>query len=114
MTHGVGFLPQCDVIVVMTDGVISEMGTYTELIDTGGEFSQFVHKYHDKNEGEEMDDVIAISIIIHMIYFVLILIICSFQDSQWTRTLLMDISYRYLIIQPQIQRSYRNLNYQTR
>ena len=66
MTHGVGFLPQCDVIVVMADGVISEMGTYTELIDAGGAFSQFVHKYHNKNEGEEVDDGTAISIIVRM------------------------------------------------
>ena len=71
----------------MTDGVISEMGTYTELVDTGGAFSQFVCKYHDKNEGEGMDDGTAISIIVHN--NVLILIICSFQGSQWARTLLM-------------------------
>ena len=31
VTHGIGFLPQCDVIVVMADGQITEVGTYTEL-----------------------------------------------------------------------------------
>ena len=33
VTHGIAFLPQCDNIIVMKDGEISEMGTYQELLD---------------------------------------------------------------------------------
>ena len=32
VTHGIWFLPQCDVIVVMADSQITEVGSYTELI----------------------------------------------------------------------------------
>ena len=53
VTHGVGYLPQCDTIIVMTDGVISEMGTYSELLDTDGAFAQFIREYHVKSEEEE-------------------------------------------------------------
>ena len=54
MTHGIAFLPQCDVIVVMVDGQISEVGSYTELIDKDGPFAQFLHTYKGVEEdGEE-------------------------------------------------------------
>ena len=54
VTHGIGFLPQCDVIVVMADGQITEVGTYTELIDNDGAFAQFLQTYQsvDKDEKE--------------------------------------------------------------
>lgn len=42
MTHGVTFLPQVDVIVVMKAGQITEMGTFNELLDKKGEFSEFL------------------------------------------------------------------------
>ena len=57
VTHGVGYLHQCDTIIVMTDGVISEMGTYSELLDTGGAFAQFIHEYHVKSEEEEEEEI---------------------------------------------------------
>ena len=56
VTHGIGFLPQCDVIIVMSDGVISEMGRYTELIDSGGAFAEFLHTYQSVHEGDEKDN----------------------------------------------------------
>ena len=60
----------------MTDGAISEMGTYTELIDTGGAFSQFVHKYHNMNEDEETDDGIYF-ISKSRLYSSVLLVICT-------------------------------------
>ena len=56
VTHGVAFLPQCDVIVVMVDGQITEVGSYNELIDNDGAFAQFLHTYQNV-EANEDDDI---------------------------------------------------------
>ena len=53
VTHGIAFLPQCDVIVVMVDGQITEVGSYTELIDNDGAFAQFLHTYKGADENDE-------------------------------------------------------------
>ena len=45
VTHGVGFLPEVDRIVVMKGGGISEQGSYRELLEREGEFSQFLVQY---------------------------------------------------------------------
>ncbi|XP_044158857.1 multidrug resistance-associated protein 1-like [Bufo gargarizans] len=45
VTHGVSFLPQVDMIIVMSDGRISEVGTYTELLEKNGAFSDFLQTY---------------------------------------------------------------------
>ena len=42
VTHGIGFLPQMDEIVVMKDGKISEVGTYRDLMASRGAFSEFL------------------------------------------------------------------------
>ena len=53
VTHGIGFLPQCDVIVVMTDGQITEVGSYGELIENDGAFAQFLQTYRDTETNED-------------------------------------------------------------
>ena len=53
MTHGIGFLPQCDVIVVMEDGQITEVGSYNELIDNDGAFAKFLRSHQRMNSEEE-------------------------------------------------------------
>ena len=53
MTHGIGFLPQCDKIVVMVDGKITETGTYTELIENNGAFAEFLRNYSNVDNEEE-------------------------------------------------------------
>ena len=53
MTHGVGFLPQCDQIVVMNEGRVSEIGSYAELIDNDGAFAEFLRTYANVEEDEE-------------------------------------------------------------
>ncbi|KAG8247923.1 Canalicular multispecific organic anion transporter 1 [Homalodisca vitripennis] len=62
VTHGVTFLHQVDVIVVMKAGEISEMGTFKELLAKRGEFSDFlVHHIAESEHGEldaEMEELI--------------------------------------------------------
>ena len=45
MTHGIRFLPQCDKIVVMVDGEVTEVGTYNELIKSKRAFADFLMQY---------------------------------------------------------------------
>ncbi|KAG7280285.1 hypothetical protein CRUP_026826 [Coryphaenoides rupestris] len=45
VTHGVSFLPYVDEIVVLVDGVVSELGSYQSLRATGGAFSEFLDTY---------------------------------------------------------------------
>ena len=51
MTHGLTFLPQCDLIVVVDEGRISELGTYSELVNNKGAFSEFLQTYSTTEEG---------------------------------------------------------------
>lgn len=55
VTHGVVFLPQVDNIYVMKEGTISETGTYKQLVDSKGAFSEFLeqHGNDDTNSDEE-------------------------------------------------------------
>uniref|UniRef100_A0A3Q4IC03 ABC-type glutathione-S-conjugate transporter n=1 Tax=Neolamprologus brichardi TaxID=32507 RepID=A0A3Q4IC03_NEOBR len=45
VTHGIGFLPYVDEIVVLENGVISEVGSYENLRASGGTFSKFLDTY---------------------------------------------------------------------
>ncbi|XP_077131258.1 multidrug resistance-associated protein 1-like [Ranitomeya variabilis] len=53
VTHGVSFLPQVDNIIVMADGRISDVGTYSELLDKNGDFADFLQTYALTGEQEE-------------------------------------------------------------
>ena len=55
VTHGLGFLPQCDKIVVMDKGRITEVGSYSEFIDIDGVFAEFLRNYATREENEEGD-----------------------------------------------------------
>ena len=57
VTHGIGFLPQCDVIVVMADGQITEVGSYTELIDNDGDFAHFLQTYQNVEANEDENGI---------------------------------------------------------
>ncbi|XP_065826757.1 multidrug resistance-associated protein 1-like [Oscarella lobularis] len=59
VTHSVVFLPQCDQIVVMKDGIISEVGTYNELQTNNGDFANFLRIYaraDSPNADDEKND----------------------------------------------------------
>ncbi|XP_053189319.1 canalicular multispecific organic anion transporter 1 [Scomber japonicus] len=45
VTHGVSFLPYVDEIVVLVDGVVSEVGSYKSLRANKGAFSEFLDIY---------------------------------------------------------------------
>ena len=53
VTHGLSYLPQCDVIVTIENGRISEMGAYAELIDNSGAFAEFVRTYASMEDSDK-------------------------------------------------------------
>ncbi|XP_054270085.1 multidrug resistance-associated protein 1-like [Macrosteles quadrilineatus] len=55
VTHGVGFLPEADLIVVVKDGQISESGTYKQLVRNKGDFADFLLQYLE--EAQDLDIV---------------------------------------------------------
>ncbi|XP_029282601.1 multidrug resistance-associated protein 1-like, partial [Cottoperca gobio] len=46
VTHGLSFLSKADLVLVMEEGHISEMGTYVELMDRKGAFAKFIHTFN--------------------------------------------------------------------
>uniref|UniRef100_A0AAR2KT00 ABC-type glutathione-S-conjugate transporter n=1 Tax=Pygocentrus nattereri TaxID=42514 RepID=A0AAR2KT00_PYGNA len=64
VTHGLSFLPQADLILVMADGEITESGSYTELLNRRSTFSDFVktfagneHKESSTHRGEPVNEL---------------------------------------------------------
>ena len=54
MTHRVNILPQCNKILVMEHGRITEVGTHAQLINKeGSKFAEFLQLY--SNDKEEME-----------------------------------------------------------
>ncbi|XP_055346995.1 ATP-binding cassette sub-family C member 3-like [Paramacrobiotus metropolitanus] len=53
VTHGISYLPQVDLIVVLDNGAIREVGTYQELLTTKGAFSQFLRTYLMEERGDD-------------------------------------------------------------
>ncbi|XP_027736449.1 canalicular multispecific organic anion transporter 2 isoform X2 [Empidonax traillii] len=53
VTHGIGFLPQVDHIVVLVDGKISEMGSYQDLLKQNKAFAEFLRNYALEEDIEE-------------------------------------------------------------
>ncbi|KAK3703287.1 hypothetical protein RRG08_017331 [Elysia crispata] len=56
VTHGIHWLPQVDHILVVTDGRISESGSYEELLSHDGDFAQFLKTYLTQEEEPEDED----------------------------------------------------------
>ena len=56
VTHGLGYLPQCDIIVTLENGRISEIGAYAELIDNNGAFAEFIRTYASTEDSDEEGD----------------------------------------------------------
>ena len=65
VTHSLTYLPNTDKIIVMKNGKISEIGSYSELLSKKGDFAEFLIQYLSKSENsdgsedaEELDDKI--------------------------------------------------------
>ncbi|XP_031219019.1 multidrug resistance-associated protein 1 isoform X2 [Mastomys coucha] len=56
VTHGISYLPQVDVIIVMSGGKISEMGSYQELLDRDGAFAEFLRTYANAEQDLSSED----------------------------------------------------------
>uniref|UniRef100_A0A8C1PG59 ABC-type glutathione-S-conjugate transporter n=1 Tax=Cyprinus carpio TaxID=7962 RepID=A0A8C1PG59_CYPCA len=52
VTHGMSFLPQADLILVLVDGEISERGSYQELLNRNGDFADFIHTFASSERKE--------------------------------------------------------------
>ncbi|NXI19483.1 MRP1 protein, partial [Irena cyanogastra] len=57
VTHAINYLPQMDTILVMTDGEISEMGSYQELLEQDGAFAEFLRTYANAEQAMENSDI---------------------------------------------------------
>uniref|UniRef100_A0A8C1RES8 Uncharacterized protein n=1 Tax=Cyprinus carpio TaxID=7962 RepID=A0A8C1RES8_CYPCA len=57
VTHGIGFLPYVDEIVVLVNGVVSEVGSYDGLRASKGAFSEFLETYgkEESNNADQID-----------------------------------------------------------
>uniref|UniRef100_A0A2K6QY75 Multidrug resistance-associated protein 1 n=1 Tax=Rhinopithecus roxellana TaxID=61622 RepID=A0A2K6QY75_RHIRO len=56
VTHGMSYLPQVDVIIVMSGGKISEMGSYQELLARDGAFAEFLRTYASAEQEQDPED----------------------------------------------------------
>ncbi|XP_051703446.2 multidrug resistance-associated protein 1 [Oryctolagus cuniculus] len=56
VTHSISYLPQVDVIVVMSGGKISEMGSYQELLARDGAFAEFLRTYASAEQEQDTED----------------------------------------------------------
>ncbi|XP_072526196.1 ATP-binding cassette sub-family C member 2-like [Salminus brasiliensis] len=52
VTHGINFLPYVDEVVVLVDGVVSEVASYSSLRSSKGAFSEFLATYAKEEIGE--------------------------------------------------------------
>ncbi|KAG1674187.1 Multidrug resistance-associated protein 1 [Nymphon striatum] len=66
VTNGISYLPQCDTVLVLKDGLISETGSYEELLSKKGAFSDFLVNYLtqdqsniDERDLEHIDEILA-------------------------------------------------------
>ena len=53
VTHGITYLPHVDIIAVISNGTISEVGKYEELMARNGHFADFIHNYGEEESIED-------------------------------------------------------------
>ncbi|XP_036735437.2 ATP-binding cassette sub-family C member 3 isoform X3 [Manis pentadactyla] len=56
VTHGISFLPQTDFIIVLADGQVSEVGSYSALLQHNGSFANFLRNYAPAGVEEHLED----------------------------------------------------------
>ncbi|VEN58525.1 unnamed protein product, partial [Callosobruchus maculatus] len=59
VTHSITYLPQTDKVIVLKDRVVSESGTYLELLDRKGAFSEFLlqHLKEETVDDEDLEEI---------------------------------------------------------
>ncbi|KAL0267499.1 UNVERIFIED_CONTAM: hypothetical protein PYX00_009752 [Menopon gallinae] len=55
VTHSITFLPEVDIIIVLNDGEITEVGTYKELLDKKGAFAEFVIQHLQESDTYDVE-----------------------------------------------------------
>uniref|UniRef100_A0A803TJ81 Multidrug resistance-associated protein 1 n=1 Tax=Anolis carolinensis TaxID=28377 RepID=A0A803TJ81_ANOCA len=55
VTHGVSYLPVVDTIIVLSEGKVSEMGSYQELLQRDGAFAEFLRTFASAEQTRESD-----------------------------------------------------------
>ncbi|XP_060921677.1 multidrug resistance-associated protein 1 isoform X1 [Labrus mixtus] len=55
VTHGLSYLPQVDLILVLVEGQITEMGSYQQLMDRDGAFAEFQRTYSSGEHADSAD-----------------------------------------------------------
>lgn len=53
VTHAINYLPQMDTILVMSEGEISELGSYQHLLKQDGAFAEFLRTYANAEQSLE-------------------------------------------------------------
>ncbi|XP_063479790.1 multidrug resistance-associated protein 1 isoform X7 [Symphalangus syndactylus] len=56
VTHSMSYLPQVDVVIVMSGGKISEMGSYQELLARDGAFAEFLRTYASTEQEQDPEE----------------------------------------------------------
>ncbi|KAK1792647.1 hypothetical protein P4O66_012581 [Electrophorus voltai] len=66
VTHGVSFLPYVDEIIVLVDGIMSEVGSYSRLKASKGAFSEFLDMYakEESSEVQEQSDMSQTTVVL--------------------------------------------------
>lgn len=54
VTHGISY-PQTDFVIVLSDGHVSEMGTYSALLQRDGSFASFLRNYAPDEDKEHQE-----------------------------------------------------------
>lgn len=53
VTHGLSYLPQTDLILVMVEGQITEVGSYQQLMAKEGAFAEFLRTFATVDQTED-------------------------------------------------------------
>ncbi|XP_032175781.1 canalicular multispecific organic anion transporter 2 isoform X3 [Mustela erminea] len=56
VTHSISFLPQMDIIIVLADGQVSEVGSYPDLLGRNGSFANFLCNYAPEEDKESLKE----------------------------------------------------------
>ena len=56
MTHSLTYLPEADVVIVMRNGRISEIGTFTDLLESNGAFAELAKSYLSEDTDDDLEE----------------------------------------------------------